>query len=219
MADLVTFALVSFSAMFFVVDPFAAVPLFLSMTAGDPPAKRHAMALRASVVATTTLLAFGAAGGFLFQMFGITVGAFKIAGGALLFLMALDMLRAQPSRVRTSPEEQSEGLARDDVAVLPLGIPMLAGPGAIATVTVLMGQAGGSPARVAIVVGCVVLTGLLTLALLRASSFLERTLRQTGLNVLNRLMGLILAAVAVQFVVDGLADVAPQIVAGLGGPR
>jgi multiple antibiotic resistance protein len=218
MADLVSFALVSFSAVFFVVDPFAAIPLFLAMTAGDPPEKRRAMALRASVVATVTLLTFGAAGGFLFELFGITVGAFRIAGGVLLFLMALDMLRAQPSRVRTSPEEQSEGLERDDVAVLPLGIPMLAGPGAIATVTVLMGQSGGSAARWAIVAACVVLTGALTLVLLRASTLVERTLRQTGLNVLNRLMGLILAAVAVQFVVDGAADVAPRIAAGLGGP-
>jgi multiple antibiotic resistance protein len=215
MADLVSFAVVSFSAVFFVVDPFAAIPLFLAMTADDPPEKRRAMALRASVVATLTLLAFGAAGGFLFALFGITVGAFRIAGGVLLFLMALDMLRAQPSRVRTSPEEQSEGRARDDVAVLPLGIPMLAGPGAIATVTVLMGQARGSATRFAIVAGCVVLTGALTLLLLRASTLVERTLRQTGLNVLNRLMGLILAAVAVQFVVDGMADVAPRIGAGL----
>jgi len=217
MGDLVTFAIVSFSALFFVVDPFVVIPLFLTMTASDPPAKRRAMALRASVVATTTLLAFGAAGGFLFELFGITIGAFKIAGGALLFLMALDMLRAQPSRVRTSPEEEREGLARDDVAVLPLGIPMLAGPGAIATVTVLMGQARGSAARIGIVAGCVVLTGVLTLWLLRSSTWIERTLRRTGLNVLNRLMGLILGAVAVQFVVNGVADVAPQLAAALRG--
>jgi len=215
MADLLTFALVSFSALFFVVDPFAVIPLFLSMTQADSPAKRRATALRASIVATTTLLAFAAAGEFLFRLFGISVGAFKIAGGTLLFLMALDMLRAQTSRVRTSPEEETEGIARDDVAVLPLGIPMLAGPGAIATVTVLMGQAGESPARMAVVAGCVVLTGVVTMVLLRASTLIERTLRRTGLNILNRLMGLILAAVAVQFVVDGVADVAPQVAAAL----
>ena len=215
MTDLVTFAIVSFSAVFFVVDPFAVIPIFLSMTQTDSPEKRRAAALRASIVATVTLLAFGAAGGFIFRLFGITVGAFKIAGGVLLFLMALDMLRAQSSRTRTSPEEETEGIERDDVAILPLGIPMLAGPGAIAMVTVLMGQAGRSPARIAIVAGCIVLTGMLTVVLLRASTLIERTLRHTGLNILNRLMGLILAAVAVQFIVAGMADVAPQIAAGL----
>jgi len=215
MTDLVTFAIVSFSAVFFVVDPFALIPIYLSMTQADSPAKRRATALRASIVATTTLLVFAAAGGFIFRIFGISVGAFKIAGGVLLFLMALDMLRAQTSRVRTSPEEETEGIARDDVAVLPLGIPMLAGPGAIATVTVLMGQAGESTARMAIVASVVVLTGILTLVLLRASTLIECTLRRTGLNILNRLMGLILAAVAVQFIVDGVADVAPQIAAAL----
>jgi len=121
------------------------------------------------------------------------------------------MLRAQHSRVRTSPEEELEGVERDDVAVIPLGIPMLAGPGSIAMVTVLMGQAGRDAARVGIVVGCIVLTGLLCFLLLRASSIVERTLRRTGMNILNRLMGLILAAVAVQFVVSGVADVLPQI--------
>ena len=215
MSDLVTFAVVSFSAVFFVVDPLAAIPLFLSMTEGDSPAKRRAAALRAALVATTTLLLFAAAGGFIFRLFGITVGAFKIAGGVLLFLMALDMLKAQASRTRTSPEEESEGIARADVAVIPVGIPMLAGPGSIATVTVLMGQAGGSPTRIAIVASVVVLTGVLTVILLRASTWIERTLRRTGLNILNRLMGLILAAVAIQFVVDGIADVAPQIASSL----
>ena len=216
MSDLVRFALVSFSAVFFVVDPLAAIPIFLSMTASDPPAKRRAAAVRAAAVSTATLLAFAAAGGFIFRLFGITIGAFQIAGGTLLFLMALDMLRAQASRTRTSPEEESEGLARDDVAVMPLGIPMLAGPGSIATVTVLMGQAGDSKARVAIVVSVVVLTGILTVILLRGSTWIESTLRRTGLNILNRLMGLILAAVAVQFIVDGVAAVAPQVAAALG---
>jgi multiple antibiotic resistance protein len=211
MTDLLSFALVTFSAIFFVVDPFAVIPLFLTVTQGDSPRKKHATALKASIVTTITLLMFAFAGGVIFRVFGITVGAFKIAGGLLLFLLALDMLRAQPSRVRTSPEEETEGIERSEVAVIPLGIPMLAGPGSIATVTVLMGQSWNSPARIGIVIGSVVLTGLLTFVLLRSSAIVERSLRATGLNILNRLMGLILAAVAVQFVVNGVADVIPQI--------
>ncbi|MEK6675669.1 MAG: MarC family protein [Planctomycetota bacterium] len=212
MTDLLAFTLVTFSAIFFVVDPFAVIPLFLAITQRDTPKKRSATALKASLVATATLLIFAAAGGLIFQLFGITLGAFRIAGGILLFMLAVDMMRAQRSRVRTSPEEESEGIEREDVAVIPLGIPMLAGPGSIATVTVLMSRAETSIVHLAIVVACILATGVLTFVLLRAATVLERTLRQTGLNILNRIMGLILAAVAVQFVVSGLHDVIPQII-------
>lgn len=212
--ELLSFSLITFSAIFFVVDPFAVIPLFVSITRGDTREKKHATAFRASLVATVAMLLFSVAGGMIFRVFGITVGAFKVAGGILLFTLALDMLRAQRSRVRASPEEEVEGIEREDVAIIPLGIPMLAGPGSIAMVTVLMGEAWPSTARAGIVIGSILLTGLLCFLLLRASGFVERTLRQTGLNILNRLMGLILAAVAVQFVVNGVADVLPQVLEG-----
>src|SRR5215831_17376946 len=201
MPELATFTLVTFSAVFFVVDPFAVIPLFLTITRGDSALKRRATALKASLVTVVTLTVFAATGEFIFRLFGITIGAFKIAGGLLLFLVALDMMRAQPSRVRSSPEEQDEGTAKDDVAIVPLAIPMLAVPGAIATVTVLMSQARHSPSHIAVVVAVVFATGALTFLILRASTRLERLLKQTGLNILSRVMGLILAAVSVQFVV------------------
>ncbi|MFO0982679.1 MAG: MarC family protein [Planctomycetota bacterium] len=213
MPEILSFTLVTFSAVFFVVDPFAVIPLFLSITQGDSPAKKRLTALKASLATVITLLVFAAAGGFIFRMFGITLGAFKIAGGILLFLLALDMMRAQRSRVRTSPEEETEGMGKDDVAIIPLGIPMLAGPGSIATVTVLMSEALHSLVHVAVVVACILATGVLTYVLLRMAGYLERALRQTGLNILNRVMGLILAAVAVQFVVNGVHDVLPQVAA------
>jgi multiple antibiotic resistance protein len=213
MPDLATFTMVTFSAVFFVVDPFAVIPLFLAITKGDSPEKRRRTALKASVVTVVTLLVFAATGEFIFRLFGITVGAFKIAGGLLLFLVSLDMLRAQPSRVRSSPEEEREGFASEDVAIVPLAIPMLAGPGAIATVTVLMSQAAHAPTHIAVVVAVIVVTGLLTLFILRGSTALERLLKQTGLNIVNRVMGLILAAVSVQFVVNGVHDVLPLITA------
>ncbi len=205
------FALVTFSAIFFVVDPFALIPLFLSMTRGDPLRKKRQMALKAAAVATLTLLVFALTGSTIFKLFGITLGAFRIAGGVLLFMMALDMVKAQHSRVRAAPEEQTEGAEKDDVAIIPLGIPMLAGPGSIAMVIVLMSHARGSPRETAVVVGCIIATGVLTFVILRAAVLLERTLKQTGLNILNRVMGLVLAAVAVQFVVNGIRDVLPQI--------
>lgn len=217
MPESVTFALVTFSAIFFVVDPFAVIPIFLAVTASEDAARRRSTARRAAIVATVTLLVFAIAGSLIFRVLGITIGAFRIAGGILLFIMAIEMLRAQRSRTRTSPEEEREGVERDDVAVIPLGIPMLAGPGSIATVMVLMNDAQGSVLRMAIVIAAILLTGGLSHLVLRASSLVERTLRQTGLNIVTRVMGLILAAIAVQFVVYGLRDVWPQIT-GAAGP-
>jgi multiple antibiotic resistance protein len=211
MFALLSFSLVTFSAIFFVVDPFAVIPLFLSITRGDDLPQKRRTAFKAAIVATVTLLAFALAGSLIFKMFGITLGAFRIAGGILLFLMALDMVRAQRSRVRAVPEEESEGIAKEDVAIIPLGIPMLAGPGSIAMVIVLMGHARQSPVQMGLVIACIVATGVLTFLILRAAVLLERTLKQTGMNILNRVMGLVLAAVAVQFVVNGIHDVLPQI--------
>ena len=211
MLNQLSFALVTFAAIFFVVDPFAVIPLFLSITRRDDLAKKRRTARKAAVVATVTLLAFSAAGTLIFKLFGITLGAFRIAGGVLLFRLALDMVSAQHSRVRASPEEESEGVEKEDVAIIPLGIPMLAGPGSIAMVIVLMSHVRTSALQVAIVVACIVATGVLTFVILRAAVLLERTLKQTGLNILNRVMGLLLAAVAVQFVVYGIRDVLPQI--------
>lgn len=213
MPSLPIFTFLTFCGVFFVVDPFAVIPLFLSVTSGESPEKKRKTALRASVMCTITLLAFALSGTIIFKLFGITLGAFRIAGGTLLFLMALDMLRAQRSRTRSSPEEEREGVLREDVAIIPVGVPMLAGPGAIATVIVLMGQAKGSWVHSAIVLGCIIATGCLTYLLLRSAGVLERALKQTGLNILNRLMGLMLAAMAVQFIIFGIRDAIPQITA------
>jgi multiple antibiotic resistance protein len=171
------------------------------------------LARRGAWTTAITLALFALAGSAIFRIFGITIGAFKIAGGILLFHVALDMMRAQPSRVRSSPEEAVEGNEKEDVAIVPLAIPMLAGPGAIATVTVLMSEAAHSYLHIGIVLLAIFLTGTLTFLVLRASTYVERALKQTGLNIVNRVMGLILAAVAVQFVVNGIHDVLPVLTA------
>src|SRR3954453_23458762 len=145
MADDLGFILIAFPAILFVVDPFAALPIFATISAGDPIEKRRAMAARAAHATAITLALFAALGGLLFRPLGISMGAFKVAGGIMILLMALDMMRAQPSRTRSTAVEQAEGAEKDDVAIVPLAIPMLAGPGAMATVTVLMGRAGWRP--------------------------------------------------------------------------
>ncbi len=160
------------------------------------------------------LAAFGALGGLIFRVLGISLGAFRIAGGVLLFLLAVDMLRAQRSRQRTSPEEEAEGVDSPDVSIFPLAIPMLAGPGATSTVMVLVSRAERAWQYV-VVFGAVALTALVSYGFLRAAVDVERRLGRTGMNVLQRVMGLILAATAVQFIVEGISNVLPTVMSGL----
>jgi multiple antibiotic resistance protein len=188
------------------------------MTASDTIEHKRRTAFRASLAAGIVLAAFGALGGAIFRVLGISLGAFRIAGGVLLFLLAIDMLRAQRSRQRTSPEEEAEGLDRPDISIFPLAIPMLAGPGATSTVMVLVSRAAHVWQYV-VVFTAIAVTSLITLGLLRSGLRVERRLGQTGMNVLQRVMGLILAATAVQFVVEGVATLLPTIVAGLGSGR
>jgi multiple antibiotic resistance protein len=209
-ADL-KFAVVAFTAVLFVVDPFAALPIFLAITKADPVAKKKEMARRASLFAFFTLVLFALAGGLIFKMFGISLGAFKIAGGIMLLLMSLDMMKAHPSRTRSTPEEQAESTEKEDVAIVPMAVPMLAGPGAIATVMVLMSRAAWKPIPTACVIGSIAITCVITWITLRSGATAERFITRTTLHVLERVMGLLLAAVAVEFVLGGLRDVFPRL--------
>jgi len=205
--------LLAFSAIFVVVDPIAAVPVFLSMTADDTVEKRRAMSGRAALTAAIILLSFAFAGGVIFTLFGISLGAFKVAGGMMIGLTAIDMMRAKASATRSTPAERREGSEKDDVAVVPMGIPILAGPGAIATVMVLMSQTAWQPLRVLGVVCAILATALITWLLLRAGALANHFLSETGMRILGRVMGLILAAIAVEFVVHGLMDLFPALAA------
>ena len=210
MKDLLSFSIVALSAIFFVVDPPGIVPIFIAMTSGDTEAKKKDMALRASVVAFGILTVFALFGGVIFKVFGITLGAFKVAGGILLLITALDMLKAQPSRTRSSPDEQLEGAVKDDVAIVPLGMPLLAGPGAIATVMVLVSR-GKDWSYVIPVLGSVLITCVVTYLVLRAAGHIDRVLGKSGLAILQRVMGLLLAAIAIQFAADGIKELIPSL--------
>lgn len=208
--DVLTFGLVAFSAIFFVVDPLAVLPVFLAITRNESPAQKKATALRAALTAGITLTVFAAAGQLIFRFFGITLGAFKVAGGVLLFMVALDMMQARQSRTRSTPEEEQEGIEKADVAIIPLAIPLLSGPGSIATVMVLMSR-HTSPVYWMPVYGSIFLTGVLTWLMLRGSEWIERHLSMTFMNVVTRVMGLILAAVSVEFVIAGVQDILPRL--------
>ena len=200
------FAVVALSAIFFVIDPLANVPVFLSITGELSIAQRRKVALRAAFATWVILSFFAVAGGLVFKAFGISLGAFKVAGGIMLLLMSIDMMRAQPSPTRSTAEEQDESRTRDDIAIFPMAIPMLAGPGAIATVMVLMSRAAWHPARVPAVFVAITLTCLVAWLLMRSASNAERFLPKTLLRAFERVMGLLLAAVAVEFVAGGVRD-------------
>jgi multiple antibiotic resistance protein len=205
--DDLKFAIVALSAIFFVVDPLANVPIFLSITSGFTVAQRRKIAARAAVATWVILSTFAAAGGVIFDAFGISLGAFKIAGGIMLLLMSVDMMRAQPSPTRTTADEQAECRGSEEIAIFPLAIPMLAGPGAIATVMVLMSRAAWHPAETASVFVAVTITCGVSWLLMRSAASAERFLPKTLLRAFERVMGLLLAAVAVEFVAGGVRDI------------
>lgn len=206
MAEHLSLFLVSLPAVLFVVDPVGLVPIFLAMTAGDSEEKIRNTARRACMVACALMLFFAVFGGVIFKVFGISLGAFRVAGGILLLITALDMLRARPSETRTTPSETQEGVIKEDVALVPLAMPLLAGPGAIATAMVLMARGGEDLLSAVPVLVAIVITFLTSYFVLRAAGFVQRVLKQSGVAILERVMGLILAAIAVQFIADGGKD-------------
>lgn len=197
--------IVALPAVFFVVDPFGVVPIFLSITAKDPPEKVRETARTACLVGGGLLLFFALFGGLIFKVFGVTLSAFRIAGGILLLITSLDMLRGRTSQTKTSPQEEMAGAQKEDVAVVPLAIPLLSGPGSIATVMVLMSKGRSIASAIAVLVS-IVLTFVASYYILRAANIVERVLGQSGVAILQRLMGLILAAIAVQFIADGYRE-------------
>lgn len=212
--SLLAFALSAFSAVFSVVDPLGVVPVYIAMTSTDGKAHKRRTALRAAIAMTMALCIFAAAGSAILHFFGISIGSFRIAGGILLLLLAIDMLRAQPSRQRTTPEEEAEGIEKPDVSIFPLAIPMLSGPGSFATVMMLMTRAHTIAER-GLVFAMIAANGALAFAILLGGTYAEKRLGRTGMNVLHRVMGLLLAAIAVQFIVDGARDVLPGITSTL----
>lgn len=210
--DVFTFTLLAFSAVFFVVDPFAVVPVFVSMTEGDDDKKRAEMAARACALCAGVLIFFTLGGGIIFKLLGVTLAAFKVAGGVLLMLTALDMLRSQTASTRTTPQEIEEATAKPDIAIVPLGMPLLAGPGSIAAVMVLAGRSQRWWELIPIVLS-IIATALISYIVLRAAVRVDRFMGRSGRAILERTMGLLLAALAVQFIIDGWREAFPAVVA------
>jgi multiple antibiotic resistance protein len=204
------YALLCFGSLLSIVDPFAALPIFLALTAGQGAPQRARTARVATLTCFVVLTTFALAGTFIFSFFSITLPAFKIAGGILLFGVGLEMMRGRQSDTRATAEEKVEAEAKEDIAIIPMGLPLLSGPGAIATVMVLVGKTHGWGQRLG-AYAAIVAVSVLTFLVLRSAELVARMLGRTGINLIGRVMGLILAATAVQFVIDGAHEAFPRL--------
>jgi len=206
-APMVRFSLLALSSIFFLVDPFAAVGSFLAITEGADPARRKRTARKAAITCFIVLTCFAVGGQFIFKLFGITLPAFEVAGGLILLLIGLDMLQAKRSATQETMGDTEEASHKEDAGIVPLGIPMLAGPGAISSVMVLVGQA---PSlwhwQMAAILGAIALTALSSYWVLAGAGRVQKVMGETGIRVLVRVMGLLLVALAMQFFVNGFMD-------------
>jgi len=190
--------------LFVVVDPVGLAPIFAALTQGESPAAKRRLAIRGTFIAGAILVIFVLAGDSLLGALGIGMPAFQIAGGLLLFLLAVDMVFARHSGMRSTTErEHREAEAKKDISVFPLAIPLIAGPGALTTVLLMVGDQGDDPVVIGTVLAVLFVVLLVTLASLLLSSRLMSFMGETGANVVSRVLGVILAALAVQFVLDG----------------
>jgi multiple antibiotic resistance protein len=201
----VRFSLLALSSIFFLVDPFAALPTFLAITEGADPVRRRRIAGKGALTALIVLGAFAFAGEAIFKLFGITLPAFELAGGIILLLIGLDMLQAKRSATQEVAGDTVAAAQKEDAGIVPLGVPMLAGPGAITSVMVLVGQVQSHWQMAAILIS-IALTALICYLVLGHSNLVVRLLGETGIRILVRVMGLLLVALAAQYFVNGLAD-------------
>ena len=207
---LLDFAILSFGTLFVIVDPIGAIPTFFAMTEHNTKEERIRMARFASITTFLILLVFSLGGEWLLRAIGVSFPAFEIAGGIILLKVALDMLQARRTAIKETPEEQAEGTGKHDIAVTPLAIPMLAGPGAITAVVLLSNQAV-SVSDHAIVGAGIFLVSLITFIVFRIAAAGSIFFSTITLKIITRLMGLFLAAFAIQFILDGIREAGLRI--------
>ena len=200
---LTEYTVLAVSSLFVIVDPIAVVPAFIAMTPNDPPKSKLRMARIACFVAAGVLMVFAAAGKWIFKVMGITLPAFQLAGSVLLMRIALDMLYARRSETRETDEEVVAGTEKDDIAITPLGVPMLVGPGAISTALILLSQAHGVEQVIALFL-CIILVCVASYWVLWLAVHGAHYMNPLALKLTTRLMGLLLAAVAAQFVINAI---------------
>lgn len=202
--SLTEYSMLALSSMFVIVDPIAAVPTFLAITPTDSASSRVHTAAMACATAAIVLTVFGLVGQHLFRLLGITMPAFQIAGGIVLLMVAMDMLRARRTETRETPAETAEGASKADVAITPLAIPMLAGPGACSTVLLLQAKAESVEMSISLYAS-VLLVCFASFIIFWLAAKQAKRMSPIAMRITTRLMGLLLAAIAMQFILSGLS--------------
>jgi len=199
-----------FTALLAIVNPLGAVPVFVSLTGGLTEGERRRIVRTTSIAFAVVLIVAALIGESLLNFFGISIPSFKVGGGILLMLMAIAMMQARHTLTRQTPEEAEEAGEKESIAVVPIAIPLLAGPGAISTV-IIYAQASYQPVHIALIIFIVLMVALVTWIALHTANPVGRMLGKTGINIATRLMGLLLASIAVEFIAGGLAQLLPGL--------
>lgn len=198
------------TALFVIADPVAAIPIFITLTSGNTAEERKRIASVTALTVATVLVSSIFLGQPLLRLFGISIASFRVGGGILILLMAISMLNARVSRTHSTPEEVQEGAEKEDPAVVPLGIPLLAGPGTISTMVIYAHQAKDIYDTIFLVVAGLFVAFTVLIAL-RLAAPLRNLLGKTGINIISRLLGLVLTAVAVEFIEGGMVQLLPGL--------
>ncbi len=214
--DIITFTLLALSSIIIIVNPLGATLIYVSLTTSLNRAQKDIIARDSCRFALIVLLFVAVLGAWILQLFGITLEAFRIAGGILLFGIGMEMVYAKTSRTKLTATERYESRDTDDVAFMPIAIPMIAGPGAITTTIVLMNEASVmTPLAIAIVFVSIMLSIAITYVMMRNSDFIMTKVGQREYRAINRLMGMLLIAIAVQFVINGIKIAFPMLTRGV----
>ncbi|PKK86110.1 MAG: hypothetical protein CVT48_02490 [Thermoplasmata archaeon HGW-Thermoplasmata-1] len=206
MSELITYALATFMSLFAIINPLGNVPFFVAVTQGYTRDEKRNVATKTLIVATLTLFIFGIFGKYIFTLFGITIPAFRLAGGILLFKIGFDMLHGKRSHTKRTEEEKQEALEKESVGIVPLGVPMFAGPGSISTIMLFVSSHPTVP-KIGIIFGSVVLTMIIGYILLRNANRIFDRIGRAGTMAFSRIMGLIIAAIAVEFIISGIRSI------------
>jgi multiple antibiotic resistance protein len=207
------FAISAFAAIFAIVNPLGNIPFFFAVTEDYTPEQKHRVAIKVALVTAGVLFLFALFGQWIFTIYGITIPSFKIAGGLLLFTIAFSMLQGQRSKTKLTDEEKADALQKESVGIVPLGIPMFAGPGAITTVMILVSDASvssDSGLELLAISAAIVLTVIISYLTLTYSDRIFNLMGRSGAMAFSRIMGLLLAAVAVNFMLTGIAQAIPM---------
>lgn len=200
----ITFVISAFVTFFTIIDPVGLAPVVIGLTANLNEAQRKTIVTRATVISAVIITFFAVVGRFLLDRLGIQLYAFDMAGGALLFLVAVDMLFGRPSGTRETKAEADEAMTREDISIFPLAIPMIAGPGTIATTILYVDLATPHPLDLLAVAAAIICSLLIAWLVMRSSLMLVRFFGRTGIMVVSRILGILLAALALQFILNGI---------------